>query len=64
MVSAERGGLEYGSRMEPTVAYPAQPHLNVQAKYHMKRKFAVDTDKIWLSLNNGILIADLVCHKA
>lgn len=50
---AERGGLEYGSEWNLQLAYPLNQQLNVQAKYahYEADNFAVDTDKLWLSLN-------------
>ncbi len=50
---AERGGLNYGSEWNVQLNYPFNPHINVQAKYasYQRDQLAVDTDKLWLSLN-------------
>ncbi len=50
---AERGGVDYGSEWNVQLSYTLTPHINMQAKYasYQSDSVAVDTDKLWLSLN-------------
>ena len=50
---AQRGGLNYGSEWDVQLSYTLNQHINVQAKFasYTSTDFAVDTDKLWLSVN-------------
>ncbi|MES3006773.1 MAG: hypothetical protein V4751_03280 [Pseudomonadota bacterium] len=50
---ADRGGLDYGSEWNMIAGYTVSPRVNFEAKYatYDSDRFAVDTDKLWLSMN-------------
>ncbi len=49
---AERGSADYGSEWNAVATYTVNPRLSVETKYarYASDGFAVDTDKLWLSL--------------
>jgi hypothetical protein len=51
--SADEGSADYGDELDLVVGYAFNPNVNIQAKYatYDADTVAVDTDKLWLSLN-------------
>lgn len=50
---ADEGGADYGTELNLVAGYTINPHINLEAKYadYESDGFAVDTQKIWLTLN-------------